>query len=367
MRNKVFIAALGLAVTAPIAHADVDLMGKVVQVYGKLHVSLDSYDRGAETAAVPDPSGVEVTSNSSRIGFKGETDLEQGPTAVWRFESEIDVTGESGTLAARSRYLGLKGGFGQIIVGIHDTPFKDTAGAWDMFGDTVGDRRGILGQTSSADNQFNQRAKNMLEYSLKAGDFEGRLMYAPDFEDVMDPDSSPEPTATTPTTTSQSLLSAGLAFKIAGLKLSAAYEDQKAIDGVDGRDASGIRAAAIFGIGDLRVGALYEQLKDDGYGTRMDRNAYGANISYAFGPVTVAGQYMAADESEAQNDGASEIAAGVFYKMAKSTQIYAMYGALDNDPNARYRLARSGHGQAYAPTVAGESVSAVSLGLSHSF
>lgn len=363
MHKKALMAAISMAVFVPTSHADVDVMGKALQIYGKLHVSVDAYDRGVETTAVPNPSDVEVTSNSSRLGFKGEMDLENGVAAVWRFESEIDVTGEAGELKARNRYAGLKGGFGTVIVGIHDTPFKDVAGGWDMFGDTVGDRRAIFGQTSAHENQFNQRAKNMVQYSLKAGGFEGRLMYAPDFEDVADPDGNYAPGET-----DQSLASVGLFYKMDGLKLAAAYEEQKGIGAVDGADATGVRVAATFGAGGLKVGALYEQLNDDGYGPEIERDAYGANLSYTVGPVTLAGQYMIADNSNASTeDGADSYAAGVFYKLAKTTQVYAMYGALDNDPAAAFRLARSGHGQAYAPTVDGEEVTAASIGLVHSF
>ena len=78
-------------------------------------------------------------------------------------------------------------------------------------------------------------------------------------------------------------------------------------------------------------------------------------------------QYMMADATDAGDDGASEISVGAFYKLHKSTEIYLAYSTLANDDNASYRLARSGHGQSYNPTLAGESVSAVSIGMSLKF
>ncbi|HEX9628022.1 MAG TPA: hypothetical protein VGA00_13870, partial [Acidiferrobacterales bacterium] len=66
MQKKAIVAALGASLAAGAAQADVDLLGKAVQLYGQLHVSADYYDRGSATGAVPDPVGVEITSNSSR-------------------------------------------------------------------------------------------------------------------------------------------------------------------------------------------------------------------------------------------------------------------------------------------------------------
>src|SRR5690606_30678365 len=89
-RHAIALALAGLLLS-PAARADVDLMGKTLQVYGKLHVSYDLYDRGPATAAVADPSDSEVVSNSSRLGFKGEVDIGATTKALWKFESEIDV------------------------------------------------------------------------------------------------------------------------------------------------------------------------------------------------------------------------------------------------------------------------------------
>ena len=122
MSKKIIVLAIGTTMAAPIAHADVELFGKAVQVYGQLRASVDLFDRGAATATVTDPSGVEITSNKSRLGFKGEKELSSGIKGLWQFESEIDVTGEVGTLLARNRYVGLGGSGGNVLIGIHDTP-----------------------------------------------------------------------------------------------------------------------------------------------------------------------------------------------------------------------------------------------------
>ena len=93
------------------------------------------------------------------------------------------------------------------------------------------------------------------------------------------------------------------------------------------------------------------------------------NIAYKLADFTFAGQYLKADASSgvAADDGASETTVGVYYDIAKSAQVYAAYASLKNDAGASYSLARSGHGQQFDPTQAGETVSALSLGMIYSF
>jgi len=361
MKKSAVALAIGAMLATPFASADVELLGKAVVLYGKLHGSIDSYDRGSPTAGIPEPTGIEVTSNSSRIGFKGEKEITSGVKGLWKFESEIDISGEAGGLSARNRYAGLGGVWGSVLVGIHDTPYKEMLG-YTQFGDTVGDARSILGQISSNDNQFNQRAKSMAMYEIKVAGFSGSLLYSPDFEDVNDPD-------TGVTGRKNKLISAGVGYKIGGFQVGAAYEQQENIDNTDGKDASGLRVGAKFKMGGLQIGGIYENLNDDGYGVRMARSAYGANVAYTIASFTFAGQYLKADTSDLAggNDGADQYSLGVNYKFGKDMQVYLVYAALKNDPAALYQLARSGHGQAFAPTQAGEEVKAFSVGLVYSF
>jgi len=361
--NKTVIAlAIGATLAAPVASADVELLGKAVVLYGKLHGSADYYDRGSETGAIPEPTGVEMTSNASRIGFKGDKELASGVKGTWMFESEIDISGESGTLAARDRYAGVGGVWGSIVLGIHDTPLKSIGGNYTLFGDTVGDYRSILGQVSSNDNQFNQRAKSMAMYQLKVVGLSAALMYSPDFEDVNDPD-------TGTSGIKNKLVGAGLGYKIGGFEIGAAYEQQENIDNTAGKDASGVRVGVKYKIAGLQVGGVIESLKDDGYGVRIARNAYAAHVAYTIAGFTVGGQYMKAMESDlaAGSDGADQYTVGVSYSFDKKLQVYLAYATLENDTNGSFQLARSGHGQAFAPTQAGEKVTATSLGVVYNF
>ena len=362
MSKQAMLLALCALPAVPTAHADIDLMGKRLQIYGELHGSVDYYDRGAPTAVVPEPKGAEITSNSSYIGFKGEAELADGVQGVWKFESEFDLSGETGTLDSRNRYFGISTVAGNILLGTHNTPFKEIGSRYTLFGDTIGDRTGILGQTSGSDNQFNQRASSMVLYQIHKAGFSGSLLYSHDFAATSDPDQGN-------TGISNTLSSFGLGYKNGNFDIAAAYEKQVAIDNVQGRNASGTRIGINYRIGDFQIGGIVEALKDDGYGASIERNAWVANIAYRITGFTIAGQYMKAGESALAigNDGARQLTIGLYYDLGKNAQLYLVYAALENDTNAFYHLARSGHGQAFAPTQAGEKVTATSAGAIYNF
>lgn len=363
MNKKALVLAFGAALAAPVVSADIDLLGKAVQVYGKLHASVDVYDKGTTTATVTEPNGLEITSNSSRLGFKGEKELVSGVKGLWKFETEFNASGETeNDLTTRNRYVGVGGVWGNVILGIHDTPLKDIAGNYSLFGDTIGDHRGILGQLSDNTNQFNQRAKSMAMYQVKAGGFSGSLIYSPDFATDTDPD-------TGDTGVGDKLLGAGIGFKTGGFDIGAAYEKQESIGNLLGANATAFRVGVKYKIGGLQVGGVFEGLKDDGFKVRAERNAYAVNLSYKIAGITLSGQYMKAEESNltAGNDGADQFTLGLSYDLGKDAQLYLAHGQLDNDSNASFQLARTGHGQAFAPTQAGETVTATSIGVVYSF
>ncbi len=101
-------------------------------VYGKLNVSVDSYNDGKTTIT-------EVNSNASRFGVKGKEKLTDTLSALYQIEWEVSADGSGSTstdLAQRNRFIGLeKEDLGSVKVGRMDTLFKDAAGKADVFND----------------------------------------------------------------------------------------------------------------------------------------------------------------------------------------------------------------------------------------
>lgn len=105
-----------------------------------------------------------VESHVSRIGVKGSSALDNGLSATYGLEYGLNMDGDdaTSTLTARNTFVGVKGGFGEVRVGRHDTPAKLATAGQDVFADTYADMSNVL----LADNL---RVDNAVAYIGKAG------------------------------------------------------------------------------------------------------------------------------------------------------------------------------------------------------
>jgi len=95
-----------------------DVVGATI--YGKTNVSVARIDDGANDTW-------ELTSNASRLGFKGSADLTGTLQAIYKLEYEVFFDdGDSGgnTFTQRNIYIGLQGRGGTLFAGKHDTAVK---------------------------------------------------------------------------------------------------------------------------------------------------------------------------------------------------------------------------------------------------
>ncbi|MEG2637139.1 MAG: porin, partial [Acinetobacter sp.] len=154
MKKTLCALAVGATLLTPALAMAAD-----VKIYGRAHVSLDYLDDGA------DYNEVGISSNSSRLGFKAEQELENGMTVFGQIEQEINFASGSSNdnveFATRDTFVGLKGDFGQARVGRFDSPFKAARGPINFFGDMVGDVRNV---TRVGNLKFDERNANTIEY-----------------------------------------------------------------------------------------------------------------------------------------------------------------------------------------------------------
>ena len=112
-------------------------------VYGKLWISVESQNTssGAE---------VDMVSNASRLGVKGSMDFGEGLEAIYQAEYEVDpVDGTADekngrTFKQRNSFVGIKGSYGTLFLGTHDTAMKRSIAKIDLFNDLAGDIKNIL-------------------------------------------------------------------------------------------------------------------------------------------------------------------------------------------------------------------------------
>ena len=152
--KKLLAIAVAAALTAPAAMAETTL-------YGKLHASAGQVKTNGNKEMV-------VESHNSRIGVKGSTELDNGLSATYGVEYGLNLDGDNGTSAtaktlnARNTFVGVKGGFGEVRVGRHDTPAKLATAGLDAFADGYADMSNII----EADGQ---RVDNVVAYIGKFG------------------------------------------------------------------------------------------------------------------------------------------------------------------------------------------------------
>ncbi len=352
MNKKLVTAAIAAGFALPMvsAHA-VEVAGEKLEIYGKIHFSIDSSD----TDGLVTTDGLSASSNSSRLGFKGA--LPAGDLkVVYKIESEVFFDEAGGKLANRNTYAGLKGDFGKIIAGNHDTPFKTVASKWGVFGDSVAERRSILGAGYSKGNQLNERAQNAIMYEMKTTGLVFQALYA------VDPESGADGLVDN---SKKNVTSVGLRYNNGPLWLAAAFETWEGHSKIENGDA--LRVAAKYKIADAQLGLIYESIDSDTV-NEWKRDAYGINAKFKLSSQTdFRAQYLVVDAADATTEtGATKLGLGVFHKLDKKAQVYATYASTDNEANARFQAVDGGHGDE-VKTVNGGNPSSISFGMIYKF
>lgn len=334
----------GLVAAAVLATLAVPAMAADVTVYGRAHLSADHLDNG-------DDSAIKVSSNSSRLGFKASTKLENGLEALVQVEQEIRIDNGSGTWTSRDSFVGLKGDFGLVRIGKFDTPHKIIRSSTDMFGDRLGDARNITRGAGAFDERFDQ------SIHYRSPSFSGVTF---DFVYSAERVSS----ATADNDTNQ--ISTSVTYSAKGVYLAAAYESRADLVTINGelKDSSSLRLGAYYDITSaFRVAALYQSLSDIAGG---DRDVYGIGASYKMGEYTLRGQYYIAGDNDSDDSGAGMLAVGIDRSLGKDLTLYAVYGITSNDDNARFNVSQQARSASLTP-VLGEDISGLSLGIIYNF
>ncbi len=331
-----------------------EVAGDLLHVYGKIHVSIDNSDTdGLNDDTYED--GISVSSNSSRVGLKG-----QYQQVIYQIEQEVRIDdGSKGNFADRNSFIGLTGGWGSLRAGIHDTPFKSIGSRWGIFGDTVGDRRAILGAGYQSGNQLNERAKNMIMYQYDLDrTLKVQAMYAVDPEDDGTNAGSVD-------NNKNEMFGAGVWWNIADFTLSLAYEDWTGHSYII--DGNAYRIAAVWTRSNHRFGAIYEDI-DPSIVNEFSREAFGLNWKWRFiEDWDLRLQYLVADNAANTTEtGGSNISAGTYYELNDKTKLYLAYTATSNDANAKFPAVDGGHGDE-VKTVFGGRPNSLSLGIEFKF
>jgi predicted porin len=262
-----------------------------VTVYGKANVSFQSADEGGDSVT-------ELVSNASRIGFKGKEDLGNGLKAVYKFEYEtqIDDGDKKGqTFSQRNIYVGLEGGFGQVIAGKFDTPLKKAQKKVDLFNDLEGDIKSVL---TKSDN----RTSNTVQYSTpkSMGPVNVKVAYISSENDNVD-----------------NGISTSIAYDQDGIYMALAYDQDVEKEGADV-----IRAVGQFKVGPAQIGVLWE---DQDAGTSSLHDGDGFVVSAKFKASKEVALKIQYGNSDIVYDDATTWSLGLDYKLSKKTKLFGYY------------------------------------------
>lgn len=318
MKKSLIALAVAGSFAAPAAFAAT----ANVDVYGRLNISIEDSNG---TNVTP-----QVTDRQSLIGFKGSEDLGGGLKAIWQIESTISGNADGvggGTLAGRNSFVGLSGGFGTVVVGRHDTPYKLATGRLDPFSDTVADYNadGSALSTSGKDgfvdlvhSTHDHRSHNAVAYispNFSGFSFAAAFVMTNRNDTAADNDGNKTADAISLSGTyTQGPIFATLAY-------------QKVEDLQSGTLATSVEETPAwklglgYSFGVTRVGFVYEDVEGKNpAGTKLlDRSSWLVNGVHTMGPIALKAQYGQMDDKTATNRDGTKFSLGADYSLSKRT------------------------------------------------
>ncbi|MBY6187128.1 porin [Marinobacter hydrocarbonoclasticus] len=317
---------LSVAVASLLAGFSTQALADGPTFYGDLNVSITDSDTGVLLQGTEAKSGTVLENNSSNIGIKGTHDINQSLYVVYKAEVGVNGGEQSNgkdPFSSRNTYVGLGGGFGEVVFGRNDTAFKGSEAGVDAFGNLNADIFSILpGQ---------DRVGDSITYTLpKLGLFTGKATYLLE-DDFYAADAVNEG--------NNFAVMGGFGDK--GLKKAPYYIGFGYVDGIS--DLTSYRITGQLKLADLQLGAIFQ---DSEKTSNSDVTAKGYILSakYPLGNFMLKGQFgyddggMGAFGSKIETDGTvkevTNYTVGVDYTLTKSAYVYghvAYYDAsIDN-------------------------------------
>ncbi|SEA60425.1 porin [Alkalimonas amylolytica] len=332
-------AAIVMGLLVPVQAAE-------VSIYGRANLSVDQLDNGVNNAT-------NVSSNSSRLGFRGQTELEHGLEAFFQIEQTIFFDEGRGNFADRDSFLGLRGNFGSLRLGQFDTPLKVIRARVDLFGNRIGDIRNLSRVNTGNDligNVFDERFKNGVAYQSPAvNNITFDLHYSPHHANGATNDNKRE------------ALSTAITYAAKGRYLSLAYERS---EGNEVLNPTAWRLGAFYDVTEqLRLITFAQLDKDLPIG---DRTLFGAGAAFKREHYTLKAQLYRVSNRDADDADATLLVVGIDRQFGRALVGYLAYAISSNEDNAAYRVSGGGRSTQQA-TVVGENASGLSLGLEYRF
>lgn len=362
-----------IAIASAIALASITAAHAAPTVYGKAFLTLDYVSTDYDASNKKDEDTFKLTSNQSRIGFKGDDDLTDTTKLIYQLEYQINPDDDSQQFKSRNTYVGLAHNtLGTVLAGRHDTPLKLVQNKVDVFNDTLFDmaNAGVSGEN---------RANNVLAYqspaivgmpvsfmaatALSENDTDGNVVITPEQKAVpaiVAKDGTElvkaipaKPAVYRDRKVKDNGYSLSLAYDQNGLYLGGAYDKDMGANNVNTgvidntwRLVAGVDMGKMNMVQGLTLGALYQQSQYyDNYSivnnnrvnkASEDEKSWLISGKYKIAntPWAVKAQYVnTTDEKGVKDADADEIAVGGEYAFNKATTGHIYAGQISRDNN----------------------------------
>jgi predicted porin len=328
-----------------------------VRLYGSLNLAFELISGKQQDGT--NPTVNRISSNSSRVGIRGNEYLGRGQVAIFQIESSIQGDTNGGNLGGRETFVGLQGDWGTLKLGKFLTPYDDIL---PIFGNAPTLTSSVLstaaiwaqGPLSKAQGGFDARLGNSIRYETPPmGGFAGELQYSTrDSSGNADgADNGDHPSELR----HANVVSIGAFYNKGPIDLGIAYERNNKVRFANTTDnalsiAGGYDFGTIAGGAGLRVGAVYERLKYDTPTGDLKRDFWGASATvpvgggsiYAFWGHAGNGKGGAVDGTaigglaKGPDSASDQWEISYSYPLSLRTLLYAGYVRLNNRANASY-------------------------------
>lgn len=284
MKKTLIATAVAAVMAAPAAMADITIGGQLQAEI--VNASGDGVDKTGENGNgeglyMSDgwEGGSPNKGNASSFWVKGNHDIGNGLTGLFKLNLNPKFGDNVSEIGTRDAFIGLKGGFGTVLLGKLNTPYKSSTVKWDPFLATFLQARGNGGMSGGPGGTgHNGYLGNVLAYANKFGP--ATLVAAIGIDESNDNASDKAD--------NDHAISASLNVPVGPVELALGYVDTGGIVGADGTDnLEKIKVGAKYGGGDvspLSLAAHYEMASTGGNDT-FDQIF--ATAGYQFGANTV--------------------------------------------------------------------------------
>lgn len=242
--------------------------------------------------------------HGSHFWVKGTHDLGGKLKGIWKLNTKPLWDGGSVALARRDAFVGLSGGFGTVLFGRLNTPYKSATVKYDPFLATFLQARGNEGVTAAGHNSY---VDNAIAYANKLGKVSFSLAVALDESDDNPADGDLD---------GDHAVTGMVKVPVGPVELALAYLDTGGIGAtvVDTDDIQATKLAAKYKTGPITLAGQYEMVQVAGNDAFDQIYVTG---SYGFGKNTVSASYGQASPDDGTLDDATYLAVGLKHAFSK--------------------------------------------------